>query len=85
MLRGNTVRKIALQRAFDSADEFVMENTSCPTLADMAHGWCNVWAKAVKKKAPFVDIREWQGHTFIVYDGIAYDSDTSDEGFEPPE
>jgi hypothetical protein len=84
MLQDNSVRKIALQRAFDFADEFVMENTSCPTLADMAQGWCDVWAKAVKRKAPFVDIREWQGHSFVVYDEVAYDSDTSDEGFEPP-
>jgi hypothetical protein len=77
-------RKVTLEKAFEYADKYVLENTSCPTLGDIAHGWCDVWAKAVKRKAQFVEIRHSSGHWFVVYDGVAYDSDTSDEGFNPP-
>jgi hypothetical protein len=75
------MHKQTLSDAFDYADEYVMENTSCPTLADIFNGFCDVWAKAVKRKAPFVEISQWHGHWFVVYDGVAYDSDTA---FEPP-
>jgi hypothetical protein len=75
----------ALERAFEYADDYVLENTSCPTLGHISKGWCDVWANAVKRKAQFVEVRQAHGHWFVVYDGAAYDSDTSDEGFEPPE
>ena len=77
-------RKAALDKAFEYADDYVLQNTSCATLADIAHGWCDVWAKAVKQQAPFVEVCHSSGHWYVVYNGVAYDSDTSDEGFEPP-
>lgn len=81
--RRNSDDKGILEKAFEYADEYVLQNTSCPTLADISNGWCDVWAKAVKRKAPFVEVREKHGHWFVVYDGVAYDCDTSEEGFDP--
>ena len=78
------LEKIRLNDAFAYADEYVLLNTSCQTLSDISNGFCDVWAKAVKRKAPFVEIREWMGHWFVVFDGVAYDSDTSEQGFQPP-
>jgi hypothetical protein len=78
------LEKTRLNDAFAYADEYVLLNTSCQTLSDISNGFCDVWAKAVKRKAPFVEIREWIGHWFVVFDGVAYDSDTLEEGFPPP-
>lgn len=75
-------RKAILDKAFEYADDYVLQNTSCPTLADIAHGWCDVWARAVKKKAPFVEVRQ-SGHWYVVYDDVGYDSDHREEGFAP--
>jgi hypothetical protein len=78
-------KKKILERAFEHANEYVLENTSCPGLGDISNGWCDVWAKSVKRNATFVEVRQCLGHWFVVYDGVAYDSDTTEEGFEPPE
>jgi hypothetical protein len=74
-----------LERAFGYANQYVLENTRCPGLGNISNGWCDVWALAVKRNARFVEVREALGHWFVVYDGVAYDSDTTEEGFEPPE
>jgi len=73
-----------LHLAFEYANNHVLKNTSCSTLGDISNGWCDTWAKAVKKKAPFVEVRQSQGHWFVVHGGVAYDSDTTEDGFEPP-
>ena len=78
-------KKKILERAFESANEHVLENTRCPGLGDISNGWCDVWALAVRRSARFVEIRQSQGHWFVVYDGVAYDSDTTEHGFAPPE
>lgn len=78
-------QKATLEEAFKYADEYVLENTSCSTLADISNGWCDVWAEAVKRRAPFVEVRQWQGHWFVEYGGVAYDSDTADQGSAVPE
>jgi hypothetical protein len=78
------LEKTRLDVAFDYADEYVLLNTRCPTISAIRNGFCDVWAKAVKRKAPFVEIRECAGHWFVVFDGVAYDSDASEEGFSPP-
>jgi hypothetical protein len=45
-----------------------------------------LWSEhSVKRKAGFVEVRQWYGHWFVVYDGVAYDSDTTEHGFAPPE
>jgi|CZKR01.1.fsa_nt_gi hypothetical protein len=77
-------KKKNLERAFEHANEYVLEETSCPGLGNISNGWCDVWAKSVKRNAEFVEVRQSQGHWFVVYDGVAYDSDT-EEGFDPPE
>jgi hypothetical protein len=73
-----------LQQAFEYANNYVLENTGCATLGDISNGWCETWARAVKKHAAFVEVRHWQGHWFVVHDGAAYDSDTTENGFAPP-
>ena len=85
MSQDDARRKAVLKKAREYADDYVLKNTSCPTLADISNGWCDVWAKTVKTKAPFVEISQRQGHWYVVYDQTAYDSDSDDEGFEPPE
>ena len=77
------LKKTRLNAAFAYADEYVLLKTSSPTVDHISNGFCDVWAKAVKKKAPFVEVRERMGHWFVVFDGVAYDSDTAEEGFEP--
>jgi len=74
-----------LDRAFEYANEYVLENTDCRVIEEISNGWCEVWARAVKRKADFVEVRQWLGHWFVVYDGVAYDSDTPEDGFAPPE
>lgn len=85
MLLRKRDEKKQLERAFEYANEYVLENTSCPTLGHISNGWCDIWVKAVKKIAPFVEVREWQGHWFVVYDEVAYDSDTTEDEFAPPD
>ena len=77
--------RLILQEAFEYADEYVLESTQCATLSDISNGWCDVWAQAVWRKARFVEVRQWNGHWFVVFDGLAYDSDTTEQGFDPPE
>ena len=73
-----------LEMAFDYADEYVLTHTKCPSIADISKGFCDVWAKAVWRKAKFVKICEGLGHYFIIHDGVAYDSDYGIcNGFEP--
>jgi hypothetical protein len=73
-----------LETAFEYADEYVLSHTNCATIADISNGYCDVWAKAVWRKPKFVTIRERHGHTYIVFEGIAYDSDHGiGNGFEP--
>ncbi len=73
-----------LETAFDEADEYVLTHTTCPSLAHISHGWCDVWAKAVWRKAKFVIVCEKYGHWYVVYDGVAYDSDHGiGNGFAP--
>jgi len=77
-------KEAQLEAAFEYADEHVLSHTNCATIADISNGWCGVWAMAVWRKAKFVTIREKFGHTYVVYDGIAYDSDHGiGNGFEP--
>jgi len=61
----------------------VLEKTSCPGLGNISNGWCDVWALAVKKM-PVLSVRQSQGHWFVMYEGVASDSDTTEEGFAPP-
>jgi hypothetical protein len=76
----------ALERIFEEATEEVLEETSCPTIADISNGWGDRWAVAAKKRLPGSEIRQTLGHYFILYKGVAYDSDTYPTGgFEPPE
>ncbi len=77
--------RLKLQEAFEYADEYVLESTQCPTLSDISNGWCDVWAYAVWRKARFVEVRQWNGHWLVLFDGVAYDSDTREQGFDPPE
>jgi hypothetical protein len=77
-------RMKTLNAAFDAATEFVLEKTSCPRPSDISNGWCDKWAAAVKRFAPFVDVRQRHGHWFVVYGSVAYDSDTTEMGFEVP-
>jgi hypothetical protein len=70
-----------LDTPFDYADDYVLKNTSCAKLSDISKGWCDVWAKAVKRKAPFVKVCNKHGHWFVVYGGAAYDSDR--KAFDP--
>jgi len=72
-----------LRQAFEYADRYVMDNTTCPAVDAISNGWRDVWAKAVKRMAKFVELRQWQGHWFVVYEGVAYDSDTTETGFAP--
>jgi hypothetical protein len=72
-----------LRAAFEYATDFVLSETSCPTVEAISNGYCDRWAWAVKKRAPFVEVRERDGHYFVVYDGVAYDSDKTEGGFEP--
>ncbi len=75
-----------LKGAFSYAFEYVFETTQCQTLEQISNGYCDVWAKAVKRKAPFVELRIMYGHHwYIVFDDVAYDSDTTESGFSPPE
>jgi hypothetical protein len=74
-----------LELAFEYATDYVMENTKCPGLGNISEGWCDIWAKHVKKMAPFVEVLEKYGHWFVVYDGVAYDSDTTEDGFAVPD
>jgi hypothetical protein len=55
------VAKVRLSAAFDAATEFVLEETSCPTVSDISNGWCEVWAAAVKRSAPFVEVGNGTG------------------------
>jgi len=68
-----------LLAAFKFADDYVVGHTSCPCQSAVANGWCDRWVKAVKKRAPFVEIRQAHGHCFVVFEDVAYDSDTYGE------
>jgi hypothetical protein len=70
-------KKKILERAFEYANGHVLEKTSCPGLGTISNGWCDVWALAVKRNARFVEVRQSQGHWFVMYEGVAYDSDTT--------
>ena len=73
-----------LEGAFDFADEYVLTNTQCPSIAQISNGWCDIWAKAVRRKARFVNIREKFGHYYAAFDGVALDSDHGiGNGFDP--
>jgi hypothetical protein len=74
-----------LVQAFEYANEYVLETTDCMEVERISNGWCDVWARAVKRKAGFVEVRQWYGHWFVVYEGVAYDSDTTEHGFAPSE
>jgi hypothetical protein len=77
---------VALSVAFENACRHVLETTSCPNLDAISNGWCEIWAKAVKRSFPAVEVREKWGHWFVIYRGVAYDSDTwSDGGFSAPD
>jgi hypothetical protein len=54
-------REEQLEMAFEYADEYVLSHTNCATIADISHGCCDVWAKAVWRKAKFVTIGERHG------------------------
>jgi hypothetical protein len=36
-----------LRRAFEYANNYVLESTGCATLGDISNGWCETRAKAV--------------------------------------
>jgi hypothetical protein len=77
---------VKLLEAFQNASEHVLETTACPTLDAISNGWCDVWAGAVKRSFPAVEVKQKYGHWFVIYDGGAYDSDACFEGgFSPPD
>ena len=71
-----------LNLIFEEASEEVLQTTNCDMASEISNGWCEHWARAVKKRLPGTEIRQSHGHHYIVHDGVGYDSDKY-EGFEP--
>jgi hypothetical protein len=65
-----------LFNACEEATEHVLETTECPVAGNISNGWCDHWAKAVHRLFPAAEIHQKHGHYFVVYDEVAYDSDS---------
>ena len=76
---------VELSVAFENACQHVLETTSCASVDAISKGLCDLWANTVKRSFPAVEVTEKWGYWFVIYRGVAYDSDMwSGGGFSPP-
>jgi len=72
-----------LDPAFEYANEYVLENTRCPAWETFPPVGATSGRSRLWGKQPSSRCESGKGHWFVVFDEVAYDSDTTKERFAP--